>query len=183
MSHGNSPEPKQAICTFLPMEKDQYQMLCRRPLPRGPYVFVTKELDNNRRDYVPAVGEYYVVAIVGTTRSGNAERGSILFSLSGLRTALLKALKAATWVGGLRRGRHVVGGTLKTPYGEFIPCYDTGWRSNGCDESPSIWFTPLEGPYSDILELAQHDHLFCTDQAEIERATNAPQEERISQHN
>ena len=183
MSHGNSPELKQVICKFEPMVDNQYQMYCRKPLPPGPYVFVTKYLDQNARNFVPAVGEYYVVAITGTTKSGKADRGSILFSFSGLRTALLQALKAATWVRDSGRDRHIVGGMLKTPYGEFMPYWDSGWRSNGLDESPSIWFTPdPDGPYAEVLSLA-NDHLFCTDQAEVERATNAPHEELISQHN
>ena len=183
MSHGNSPALKLIFGQFEPMENNPHQMFCRKPLPHGPYVFVTKYLNQNARDFVPAVGEHYVVTIVGLTRTGKAERGDIRFSMSQLRAELLKALKQATWYRGSHRDRRTVGSTLETPFGNFTPIYNSGQRWNGLDESPSVWFTPdPDGPYAEILGLA-HDHLFCTDEAEVARATNAPKEVRVSQDN
>ena len=157
--------------------------MCRKPFPTGPFVFVTKYWSEYTKGFVPAPSEHYVVTIVGPTRTGKAERGDIRFSMSRLRAELLKSLKGATWYRDFPGCRHVFGGAITTPFGRFIPSYNSRLNSKGRYDPPSIWFTPDdEGPYAEVLALA-HDHLFCIDEAEVARATNAPQEERISQDN
>ena len=186
MSHGISPALKQAICTFKPVEKNSHLMFCQEPLPRGPCVIVTKYWDQLTTRFVPATGVYYVVAITDTTRTGNAECGQIMFSMSHLREELLKALRAMTWLKDPTADWHLVGRMLKTPFGDFMPIYDTGWRSLRPNESTSIRFIPdPEGPYVEVLKLARNQ-LFCSDQTEVIRATNALQAlqaERITQNN
>ncbi len=166
-----APEIEYVVCKFEPTERF-YTMVCKKPSPKGSWVFVTKHLQGST--FVPEVGKTYIVAIGGLTQSGKARRGQISLELGRVRRDLTEALKKAEWELD-RHGRpQVVGKHIETWFGKFRPVYDNGYRSNGADVSPSIWFEPhaISPYYGNAFSECQGE-LFCLDEEEIKRAKAA----------
>lgn len=165
-----TPEIEYIVGKFEETERS-WEFLCRQPQPRGPWVFVQHLYIEGER--WPKQGQFYIVAITGLTKSGKARRGQIVASVEIIRKGLIEALRQAVWELD-RYGRHqIVGEYLTVPYGKFRPFYNNGYRSNGADESPSIWFEPYEIQYYGNSLHECKEHLFCLDEKEIERAKAA----------
>lgn len=152
-------EVKYVVCRF--EEAERYgEFVCRRPSPRGPWVFARELYVQNER--WPKRGHSYIVAITGKTQSGRADRGRIVASLPVIRQNLHEELRKATWQRQQVDGGHcftrVVGRFMNTAYGRFEPIYDNGQRSNGADVEPSIVLKPVDGLYyGEVLrECSEH---------------------------
>lgn len=174
-----APEFEYVVGSFEPTEHF-YTMVCKKPSPRGPWVFVTKHLQGST--FVPEVNKTYVVAIMGPTQSGRARRGQISLGLETVRMVLIEALKKAEWMLD-RLGQHqIVGECLATPFGRFKPFYDNGYRLNGQDEGPIIGFAPIDSLIfgAEVLQDSLcRQEFFCLDKIEIERAKTAKRPEGV----
>lgn len=162
------------------------QFVCMKVYPEGPFAL----LDINRRKTIrPQSGVPYLFELEDWHYPDQRKQfvTKLIASLQDIRTALMEALKGATWemVQQERRRRkvQVVGRVLKTQYGYFIPEYHSGNNAfgPGQDIDPWITFEPCSGsaenPYGDAWtatsEEIRGNYLTCSDETEVKRAEDA----------
>jgi hypothetical protein len=151
--------------------------------PEGPFAL----LDINRRKTIrPQSGVPYLFELEDWHYPDQRKQfvTKLIASLQDIRTALMEALKGATWemVQQERRRRKVqiAGRVLKTQYGYFVPEYHGGLNAfgPGQDVDPWITFEPCpksaENPYGDAWtatsEKIRGHYLTCID---VKRARDA----------
>ncbi len=162
-----------------------YQFVCKKVCPAGPFAL----LDINLRKISPPQRDWYLFELEDWHSIDQRKQFvmRLIATLTDIRTALMEALKGATWemVQEERRRRKVqiAGRVLKTQYGYFVPEYHNGLNAfgPGQDIDPWITFEPCpksaENPYGDAWtatseEIRSHC-LTCIDEVEVKRAGDA----------
>lgn len=161
------------------------QFVCKRIYPKGPFAL----LDINLRRISPPQRDWYLFELEDWHSIDQRKQfvTRLIASLTDIHTALMEALKGATWEMVQEERRRckvqIVGRVLKTQYGYFVPEYHGGLNAfgPGQDVDPWITFEPCSGsaenPYGDAWTATSEEirgsYLSCTEQEEIERAQQA----------
>jgi hypothetical protein len=172
-----------AIGRFEPSQSGSpYQFVCDKVYPEGPFAL----LDINLRRICPPQRDWYLFELKDWHSIDQRKQfvTRLIATLTDIRTALMEALKGATWemvqVERRRRKVQIAGRVLKTQYGYFVPEYHGGLNAfgPGQDVDPWITFEPCpksaENPYGDAWtatsEKIRGHYLTCID---VKRARDA----------
>jgi len=176
----SAPAREYIIGTFETVEGRPWQAVCKQPLPQGSWVFTkVRTAPPGHSGVWPSHGYHYVVLITGTSASGRSRHGDTVGCVNSMRSRLSRLLfDKVEW----RRdcyGRPYAEVGLNE--GSFKAQFDNGYRSNGQDEGPSIYFQPIgEGRWPEVVMRQVCEHFRFYEESLVERAAAAPRSERAA---
>lgn len=169
-----SQEREYVIGSFETVEGRPWQAVCKQPSPKGSWIFTkVRSAPQGMVGVWPAPGHHYVVLISGTSASGKSRHGDTVGCMNSMRSKISMLLfDKVVWKRD-SHGRPYADVTLEE--GSFKALYDNGHRSNGQDESSSIYLVPIgdcRWPMEVMEQLCVHFLFF--DEILVERAAAAP---------
>lgn len=164
-------KPTYIVGAFTPANHG-YRWICKKPSDGGAYVFVPhRPVNTGRFSFWPEERHEFIVHVRAVSQNGKTRSGDTVACLTDMQKFLEEGLAKATWELD-RYGRPIARG-LSAGGCEFEAHFDTGYRSDGQDIDPSVYFEPAKGSLYEDLARELRMRLGTFSVAEIARASAA----------